>query len=115
MTNTWDYIRAGVARVIMSPPSPVEKDVLVALLKVGDHTIGGLSDATSHDPELSERSPESLSRALSRLSEQPHPAVESKGYGVWTLTDAGQRTAQSIVRQQIEGDDDGVNEGADDR
>ena len=78
---------------------PRQRDVLVALLRVGDHSPSGISDATKEYGDLRRRSPESVGQSLSQMADKDPPLVESKGYGVWRLTSTGATLAWAYATE----------------
>jgi Mn-dependent DtxR family transcriptional regulator len=71
----------------MASLSPVEQELLSALLTDGDNVPGNLADLTG-------RHPKSVSRSLSNLEDRG--LVRTKGRGVWTLTQEGAELAEHL-------------------
>jgi predicted transcriptional regulator len=67
---------------------PTERDVLLDLHRNGDNIQSNISDST-------ERTQKSVSTAIERLRDRG--LVESKGRGVYRLTDEGVETAQTVA------------------
>ena len=69
--------------------SQVDREVLVALLLLGDNSTGNLSD-------ICDRHPNSIRDSFGRLEDEDF--VVSKGSGVYALTFQGVTAARSVVR-----------------